>query len=137
MTERALDHCVIVKRVINSTCERTICVSRSVSLQNLQRCISHLSRIHPFTNTFTAPDWHCYGGAGYKNLRGWIIGNTLCKLPWPEAPGLYTPLLPLSFTSSLHVHSRAKSVKNWISKFTALIATGCGFALREDNSFIF
>lgn len=68
-----------------------------------------------------APDLHCYGGIGKKNLRGWIKGNTLCKLPWPEAFGLHTPWHPLSFTSCLHASNRAKTVKNWMSESTALL----------------
>lgn len=32
-----------------------------------------------------APDLHCYCRIGKKNPRGWIKGNRLCKLPWPQA----------------------------------------------------
>lgn len=71
-----------------------------------------------------ALDWHRYGRIGEKNLRGRINGNTLCKLPWPEALGLYTPWLPLSFTSFSPARSTAKSAKNRIDKSTGLLSFG-------------
>lgn len=58
-----------------------------------------------------APDLHCYCRIGKKNPSGRIKGNTLCKLPWPEALALHTPWHPLSFTSCLHASSRAKTEK--------------------------
>lgn len=85
----------------------------------------HVTDLH-YCNQFhsrVAPDLHCYGRIGKKNLRGWIKGNTLCKLPWPEALGLHTPWHPLSFTSCLHASNRAKTVKNWMSESTALLTT--------------
>lgn len=84
---------------------------------------THVTHLHHCNQLHSrvAPDLHCYGRIGKKNLRGWIKGNTLCKLPWPEALGLHTPWHPLSFTSCLHASNRAKTVKNWMSESTALL----------------